>query len=439
MISSTPCTTRHGSCFARHHGTCRTCSYGPQARLNHPSTSYRTKLKFPYAYPYLLLDGFEDHISRPNNVASRGYFAGRDASMHNSNPGSPFTKRNPNGNYLQSPPSVSIEDLKRSEMIAEACLRYLIDSSKLPCNDQSAHQCPPDDQILREIRQGTWIFHYRFAESFSDSLVGLLDEYLQIWVLDEFKSEIPSQAGNCQSFKWVRSPLHFCAAFGCERLGNMYLQMGYNPNLIAHGQTPLHLAAAGGQLTMIKLLLGKCANIEARTVATGRTALLLAAFRGHGEAVKLLLEHGADVDNQDNHELTPNELASAGGYDQIATFILGLKLGRMNLTAGRSISLSRNRTLARPSQTKSPTALQCMERKLQTRPKGRSYRLSDSCLVSWASFLSPRSVRCQAGPESTRSNHSSCSNCGHNEGANCDQENTDEWVEVGSDYCDESS
>jgi Ankyrin repeats (3 copies) len=246
---------------------------------------HRTKLKLCYAYPYLLLDGFEDHISRPNSVASRAYFASRDTSMHNSNPGSPS---NLSGGYLQSPPSVSIEDLKRSETIAEACLRYLIDSSKLPSNDQSMHQCPPDNQILREVRQGTWISHYRFAESFSDSLVGLLDEYLQIWVLDGFNSDISSQVGNCQSFKRVRSPLHFCAALGCERLGNLYLQMGYSPNLIVNGQTPLHLAAAGGHLGIIMLLIGRGANIEARTVATGRTALLLAAFRGHGKTIKTI-------------------------------------------------------------------------------------------------------------------------------------------------------
>jgi hypothetical protein len=424
MTSRTPCPTRHGSCSVRHQGACRQCSY-PRNWRHQTNSSPQSKPWSSLTYLDLLLSGFEDHVSRPNHVASHGYFSRRDGPLQT----------------FQILPPASTESLQRSEKIAEDSLRYLIASSQPPSTGQPTYPCLPNDQILREIRQGTWIVHYRFAEAYSDILVGLLDEYLQIWELDGYKLDVSSLAANFQPFKFVRSPLHFCAAFGCERLGQVYLQMGYNPNLIAHpgGQSPLHLAAAAGHLGMVKLFLGRGANIETRTVTTGRTALLLAAFRGQGAAVTLLLEAGAAIDAQDDQGLTASELASTSGYDQTATFVLGLKLGRMSLTAGTPVLLPHVRCCTPPPRTKSPAALQSTECKLRTRPEGRSYRRSGSCSVSCSSCLSPSSVQCQAGPESTTSNHSSCLNCGHKECANCDQENTDEWVEVGSDSCDQSS
>ena len=48
-----------------------------------------------------------------------------------------------------------------------------------------------------------------------------------------------------------------------------------------------------GNATIVKLLLGKGASVDAADLE-GRTALRAAVFSGHEHIVKLLFEHGAD-------------------------------------------------------------------------------------------------------------------------------------------------
>lgn len=60
--------------------------------------------------------------------------------------------------------------------------------------------------------------------------------------------------------------------------------------------TPLSLAASGGHIEVIKLLLRHGAEINSRTGSKlGISPLMLAAMNGHTEAVHLLLEHGSDI------------------------------------------------------------------------------------------------------------------------------------------------
>ena len=60
------------------------------------------------------------------------------------------------------------------------------------------------------------------------------------------------------------------------------------------GWTPLHYAATGGHLDIMRLLLEEHAFIDAQS-PNGTTPLMMAASYGTPEAVKLLIEAGADI------------------------------------------------------------------------------------------------------------------------------------------------
>ena len=63
--------------------------------------------------------------------------------------------------------------------------------------------------------------------------------------------------------------------------------------------TPLSLAASGGYVNIIKLLLSHGAEINSRTGSKlGISPLMLAAMNGHTNAVKLLLDMGSDINAQ---------------------------------------------------------------------------------------------------------------------------------------------
>ncbi|KAF4335972.1 ankyrin repeat-containing protein, partial [Fusarium beomiforme] len=67
-----------------------------------------------------------------------------------------------------------------------------------------------------------------------------------------------------------------------------------------YGQTPLSWAARNGHEAVIKLLLGKGAEIEAKDNLYGQTPLSWAARNGHEAVVELLLDKGADIETKDS-------------------------------------------------------------------------------------------------------------------------------------------
>lgn len=170
-----------------------------------------------------------------------------------------------------------------------------------------------------EDQGSIWPQHYRVAEAYSDTLPAMLNNCLQIWAQPR---EDESNRGRSDVFH--RNPLHLCSAFGFEGLGEVYLQMGKDPNILAHpdGQTALHLASAGGHIGMIEKLLGRDADIEKTTFHTGRTALHMAAARGHEDAVQLLLGEGADVDATDKLGHTALELAAQNSHEEIVELLI---------------------------------------------------------------------------------------------------------------------
>ncbi|PKK46687.1 hypothetical protein CI102_10605, partial [Trichoderma harzianum] len=81
-----------------------------------------------------------------------------------------------------------------------------------------------------------------------------------------------------------------------------------------YGWTPLLWAAEHGDEASIKLLIGKGANIEAKDNRYGRTPLSWAVGSGNEAIVKLLVEQGADIEAMDNeYGQTPLSLAAKYG------------------------------------------------------------------------------------------------------------------------------
>jgi len=75
-----------------------------------------------------------------------------------------------------------------------------------------------------------------------------------------------------------------------------------------NGETPLHSAASGGQLEVVKFLISQGADINLKQ-NSGATALHFACFGGHRDVVEWLIDNGADVNSKDNNGLTPLRVA----------------------------------------------------------------------------------------------------------------------------------
>jgi len=87
------------------------------------------------------------------------------------------------------------------------------------------------------------------------------------------------------------SPLMIAALKGQIDLATRLIDRGADVNKT--GWTPLHYAATGAQLAVIRLLLDKHAYIDAES-PNGTTPLMMAARYGTPAAVELLLDEGAD-------------------------------------------------------------------------------------------------------------------------------------------------
>jgi len=79
------------------------------------------------------------------------------------------------------------------------------------------------------------------------------------------------------------------------------------------GRTPLHAAAFGGHGTVVRCLLAKGADPDARTDRDGRTPLHDAALKERPLAVELLLHNGADPGALDAAGLPPASLVQGSG------------------------------------------------------------------------------------------------------------------------------
>jgi ankyrin repeat protein len=114
--------------------------------------------------------------------------------------------------------------------------------------------------------------------------------------------------------------------------------------LIASAQNPspdaaLRKAAQDGEITVVKELLEKGANVNARD-DSGRTALLwVAPARDNSEMVKLLVAKGAEVNAADNAGETALMIASSQSNPGIVTALLeaGAEVNAQNKVGGTAL------------------------------------------------------------------------------------------------------
>ena len=114
------------------------------------------------------------------------------------------------------------------------------------------------------------------------------------------------------------SPLMMAALKGHTALAKRIIERGGDVNKT--GWAPLHYAATGGHLEIIKLLLEENAYIDAES-PNGSTPLMMAAMYGTAEAVKLLMEEGADATLKNEKGLTAIDFAQIAKRDEVAQAI----------------------------------------------------------------------------------------------------------------------
>ncbi|TRX90855.1 hypothetical protein FHL15_008259 [Xylaria flabelliformis] len=88
-----------------------------------------------------------------------------------------------------------------------------------------------------------------------------------------------------------------------------------------HGWTPLWWAAGNGHEILVRLLIKKGANFNAKNNAR-YTLLHLAVQNGHEAIARFLLEKGADLKAKNKDSCTPLHLAAQNGHEAIARFLL---------------------------------------------------------------------------------------------------------------------
>ena len=138
----------------------------------------------------------------------------------------------------------------------------------------------------------------------------------------------PSLIESYSSDGWT--PLHVASFFGQQMTAEKLIERGANleaRSTNAMKNTPLHAAAAGRKLGLVKLLLDAGANANARQEG-GWTALHAAAQNGDREIVELLIAHGADMNARADNNQGALDLALMKGRQDVAEFLseLGARL-----------------------------------------------------------------------------------------------------------------
>ena len=106
------------------------------------------------------------------------------------------------------------------------------------------------------------------------------------------------------------SPLMLASIAGlvevCKRL------IALDADVNKTGWTPLHYAASGGHVEVVKLLLGRSAYIDAES-PNRTTPLMMAAMYGNSQTVELLLAEGADASLKNEKGMSALDFAQAAG------------------------------------------------------------------------------------------------------------------------------
>ena len=123
----------------------------------------------------------------------------------------------------------------------------------------------------------------------------------------------------------AETPLMMAAMLGQVRMAEQLIARGADVNKT--GWTPLHYAATGGHVDMVRLLLEEHAYIDAES-PNGTTPLMMAAYYGNPAVTKLLLEEGADPTLKNDKQLTAYDFAYAGPHKESLAYIEAFLRGK---------------------------------------------------------------------------------------------------------------
>ena len=130
-------------------------------------------------------------------------------------------------------------------------------------------------------------------------------------------------------------PLYWAAAAGHIEVVKLLIGIigDVNVSCTDDSDTALHVACSRGHSALVKWLLARQANVNARE-QTGATPLYVAAQYGHVDIVKLLLDNEADVNaSRTDNGATPLHVAAHNGHVDIVKLLLD---NEANVNASRT-------------------------------------------------------------------------------------------------------
>jgi ankyrin repeat protein len=126
-----------------------------------------------------------------------------------------------------------------------------------------------------------------------------------------------------------RTPLHEACLNGNLSLVRMLIDKGANLTIKDEiGLTALHEASWSGDLKVVTWLIEKGASVEEIDDAIA-TPLHCAAIQGHEAVAEILLNNGAKLESMDGDAQTPLHLAVMGGHEQTTTLLLAKGINPM--------------------------------------------------------------------------------------------------------------
>ncbi|KAK7424276.1 hypothetical protein QQX98_000544 [Neonectria punicea] len=133
-----------------------------------------------------------------------------------------------------------------------------------------------------------------------------------------FSSQVP---------RTLRQPIHQAAQAGNYASVKFLLDVAPACAHVTGGRdiTPLWIAAQGGYLRIVDLLLRYDVDVQIPLVDTRRTPIHQAAQEGHFEVVQRLLEHRAHPDPRDENGVSPLWSAAQQGHFKIVKLLLDKK------------------------------------------------------------------------------------------------------------------
>lgn len=196
------------------------------------------------------------------------------------------------------------------------------------------------------------------------------------------------------------APIHNAVRSGKLNGISALLNSGANIESRNNKMTPLLIAAYNGYLAIVRLLLERGANINARD-RDEMTPLIWAVYNGYLAVVKLLLDRGANIEAQDNHGMTALLWAVHKGRLEFVKLLLerGAKIGRLlsqkrNMSANIRNAIIKHKaglTIAKYKKTSNMRRRAASAKALNNvrTPNGRP--LPPNAIRSIMSMLKPRS------------------------------------------------